>query len=61
MIINLFSRAFHTVVPNKSFSQLLDISPKSLIYLKAFHSEFSYTEVLFTDQDSKPLETEDKK
>ena len=44
----------------KSFDQLLDISLKNCIFLKTFNSEFSYTEVWFTDQNSKPLETEDK-
>ena len=47
-------------VPNKSFGQLLDISPKNFIFLKTFDSEFSYIEVWFTDQNSNPLEIEDK-
>ena len=54
------SRVLYTFVPNKLFGQLLDISPKSFIYLKTFNSEFSYIEVWFTDQNSKPLEIEDK-
>ena len=54
------SRFLHTFVPNKPFGQLLDISPKNFIFLKTFNSEFSYIEVLFTDQNSKPLEIEDK-
>ena len=41
-------------------NQLLDMSPKNFIFLKTFDSEFSYIEVLFTDQNSKPLEIEDK-
>ena len=49
-----------TFVPNKSFGQLLDISPKNFIFLKTLNSEFSYIKVWFTDQNSKPLETEDK-
>ena len=53
-------RILHTFVPNKSFGQLLDISPKNLIFLKKFDSEFSYIEVLFTDQNSDSLEIEDK-
>ena len=32
-------------VPNKSFGQLLDISPKKFIFLKSFDSEFLYIEV----------------
>ena len=54
------SRVLYTFVLNKSFGQLLDISPKSLLSLKTFNSEFSYIEVLFTDQNSKLLEIEDK-
>ena len=50
----------YTLVPNKSFGQLLDISPKNVIFLKTFYLEFSYIEVWFTDQNSKPLEIEDK-
>ena len=29
-------------VSNKSFGQLVDISPKKFIFLKTFHSEFPY-------------------
>ena len=54
------SRVFHTFVSNKPFGQLLDISPKNFVFLKTFDSGFSYIEVWFTDQNSKPLETEDK-
>ena len=54
------SRVLYTFAPNKSFGQLLDISPKKFIFLKNFNSEFSYIEVWFTDQNSKPLEIEDK-
>ena len=48
------SRVFYTFVPNKSFGQLLHISPKT------FDSKFSYIEVWFTDQTSKPIEIEDE-
>ena len=54
------SRVLYTFVPNKSFGQLLNISPKNFIFLKTFNSEFSYYEVWFIDQNSKPLEIEDK-
>ena len=43
------SRVLYTFVPNKSFGQLLDISPKNFIFLKTFDSEFSYIEVWFTN------------
>ena len=54
------SIVFYTFVPNKSFGQLLNISPESFIFLKTFDSEFSCVEVWFTGQNSKPLEIEDK-
>ena len=50
----------YTFVPNKSFGQLLDISPENFIFLKTFDSEFSYIEEWVTDQNSNPLEIEDK-
>ena len=61
MIINIDSTwALYTFVPNKSFGQLLDILSKNFIFLKTCNSKFSYIKVLFTDQYSKPLETEYK-
>ena len=51
---------FYTFVPSKSFRQL-DISPKHFIFIKTFNSEFSYIQAWFTDQNSKPLEIEDKR
>ena len=53
------SRVLYTFVPTKLFDQILDISPKSFIFLKIFNSECFYIEVWFTDQNSKPLEIED--
>ena len=54
------SRVFYLFVPNKSFGQLLNRSPTNFIFLKTFNSEFSYIEIWFTNQGSKPLEIEDK-
>ena len=34
------SRVLFIFIPNKSFSQLLDISPKTFIFWKTFDSEF---------------------
>ena len=56
----LNSRVLYTFVSNKSFCQLLDISPKNVIFLKTFDLEFLYIEVWFTDQNSKSLDVEDK-
>ena len=36
------SRVLYTFVPNKSFGQLSNISPKNFIFLKTFNSEFLY-------------------
>ena len=54
------SRVLYTSVPNKPFGTLLDISPTSHIFLKTFNSEYSEIELWFTDQNSKPLEIEDR-
>ena len=56
------SRVLDTFVSNKLFGQLLDIkkSPKYFMLLKTLNSEFLYIEVWFTDQNSEPLEIEDK-
>ena len=54
------SRVLYTFVSNKSFGQLLDISQKKIIFLKTFNSEFSFIEVRFTEQNSKPVEIKDK-
>ena len=54
-------RVFYTFVPNKSFGYILDVSPKNVIFLKTFNSEFSYIEVWFTKQNSKLLEIGDKR
>ena len=43
------SRFFYMFVPNKSFGQLLHISPKGLVFLKTFLSEVSYIEETFTE------------
>ena len=51
------SIVLYIFVPNKSFSQLLNISPKN--FLKTFNSEFSFVEVWLADCNSKLLEKED--
>ena len=54
------SRVLYTFVPNEPFGQLLEISPRSFIFSKTFNSEFQAVEVWFTDQNSQPLEIEDR-
>ena len=54
------SRALYTFVPNKPFESLLEISATNHIFLKTFNSEYDKIEVWFTDQNSQPLEIEDR-
>ena len=54
------SRVLYKFVPDKLFGQLLDISSQNVTFLKNFDSQFSYIEVWFTDQNSKPLGMEHK-
>ena len=55
------SRILYIFVSNKSFGLSLDILPKNFIFSKTFKSGFSYIEVWFIDQNSKPLDIENKK
>ena len=45
-----YSRVLYTFFSNKLFGQLLNTSPQTFVLLKTFNSEFSYTEVWFTDK-----------
>ena len=53
------SRILYTFVPNKTFGNLLEISPQNHVFLKIFNSEFQEIKIWFTDQTSKPLAVED--
>ena len=53
-------RVLDTVVPNKPFDGLLEISPTNNIFLKTFNSEYNEIIVWFTDQNSQLLEIEDR-
>ena len=53
-------RVLYTFVPNKPFGSLLEISPTNHIFLKTFNSEYDEIKVWFTDQNSQPLEIEDR-
>ena len=44
------SRVLYILAPNKSFGKLLDTSPKNVIILNIFNSEW------LTDENSKPIE-----
>ena len=54
------SRVLYTFVPNKPFGSLLEISPTNHIFLKTFNSKYDEIKVWFIDQNSQPLEIEDR-
>ena len=54
------SRVLYTFVPNKPFGSLLEIYPKNHKFLKTFNSEYDEIKIWFTDQNSQPLEMEDR-
>ena len=54
------SRVLYTFVPNKPFGSLLEISPTSHIFLETFNSEYDKIKVWFRDQNSQPLEIENR-
>ena len=54
------SRVLYTFVPNKPFGRLLEISPTNHIFLKTFNSGYDEIIVCLTDQNSQPLEIEDR-
>ena len=54
------SRVLYTFVPNKPFGSLLEISPRNQIFLKTFNLEYDKIIVWFTDQNSQPLEIENR-
>ena len=53
------SKVLFTFVPNKTFGQLINISPHAFTMINTVNTEFSYVEVWFTDQSSEALEVED--
>ena len=54
------SRVLKTFVPNKPFGSLSEISPTSHIFFKTFNSQYDEIIVWFADQNSQPLEIEDR-
>ena len=54
------SRVLYRFFQNKPFGSLLEISPTNHIFLKTFNSEYDEIKVWFTDQNSQPLEIEDR-
>ena len=61
MTINKIQKSYTRLFRiNRLVVSLLEIYPTNHIFLKTFNTEFNYMEVWFTDQNSQPLETEDR-
>ena len=54
------SRVLYKFVPSKPFGSLLEVSPTNHSFLKTFNSEYDEITVWLTDQNSQPLEMEDR-
>ena len=54
------SEELNIFLPNKCYAYLLNIEPSNLIFLKIYNTEFDETIIIFTDQNGRPLEIEDK-
>ena len=52
------SKVLFTFVSNKTFGQLITITPHSPTMLKITNAEFSFIKIWFTDQYNRPLEIE---
>ena len=53
------SKVLFTFVPDKQFGQLITIPPHLPTMLKTTNAEFLFIEIWLTDQNNRPLETED--
>ena len=53
-------QVLYTFIPNKSYVYLLNVEPSNLEFLKTYNTEFSEIAIISTDQNSKPLEIEEK-
>ena len=54
------SEVLHTFTPNKSYAYLLSVEPSNLLFLKIYNIEFNETIIIYTDQNGRRLEIEDK-
>ena len=49
----------YTFTPNTFYTNLLNVEPSRLEYLRSYKSEFDDTIITFTDQNGRPLQKED--
>ena len=52
------SKVLFTFIPNKTFGQLINISPHASTIMNTVNTEFAYVDVWFTDQSSKAPQIE---
>ena len=50
----------HTFTPKKSYAYMLNVKPRNLVFLKTYNTEFDEIIITLTNQNSEPLEIEDK-
>ena len=49
-----------TITPNKSYAYLSNVEPSNLVFLKTYNTELAKNIIIFTDQNGRLLEIEDK-
>ena len=54
------SEMLYTFTPNKSYTYLLNVEARDLVFLETYNTEFDNITITFTHQNCRPLEIEDK-
>ena len=63
LVYNQYQKKFavlYTFMPNNSYAYLLIVEPRNLVFLKTYNTEFHIVAILFTDQNGRLFEIEDK-
>ena len=55
------SEVLYTFRSNKSYNYLLNVQPSNLVFLKTCNTEFDEIIIIFTDQNGRALELENKR
>ena len=50
----------NTFTPNKPYAYLLNVEPKSLVFLKTYSTKFDEIIMIFVCENDRPLEIEDE-
>ena len=54
------SEVLYSFSPNKSYAYLLNIEPSNFVFLETYNTKFDEIIITIRNQNSKPLEIEDK-